>query len=104
MMFQTMMATILSQTGSTAAANNPSHAPRSPIALTNNKDNANWIIESNKKRNRKNDTQDDVLSPETTQQDRSNRMEVEENVVSAISDSGQQHHDVQENNGSPLLH
>ena len=104
MMFQTMMATILSQTGSTAAANNPSHAPRSPITLTNNKDNANWIIESNKKRNRKNDTQDDVLSPETTQQDRSNRMEVEENVVSAISDSGQQHHDVQENNGSPLLH
>ena len=105
MMFQTMMATILSQTGRTDTANSStSNAPLSPTATTNNTDNANWIIESNKKRNRKNDTQEVLISPVTTQQDQFNRMEVDENVVMANAVSGQQHHDVQENNGSPLLH
>jgi hypothetical protein len=99
MMFQTMMATIMSQTATATAS------AASPPSTPTNTENANWIVESNKKRNRKNDTIDIETAPITTTQEQFNRMEVEESLdLSHTSTStGQQNHDVQEKQISPLI-
>jgi len=92
MMFQTMMATIMSHTGTVAVSQTDTQ--------NDVLENEEQIRENNNKRNRKSTVQGEEHINSTSQTDQFNNMEVEE---SEVVDTVTQNHDTQEANGAPLI-
>jgi hypothetical protein len=97
MMFQTMMATILSQNTTGAAVS---------TTMQSNTEDDEQNLENNKKRNRQTGKSGEEIISNTVQQEQFNNMEVEETEVVEVVEEmlpSQQNHDVGEDTGSPLI-